>query len=281
MSLELPVTETASETPNDYSNLPASAFPAGVDPATYVQSLNKAEPETPSKPERPAHIPEKFWDADKGEARWEDLAKSYAELEAKFSGKTEEPAKSDTLKIEKSDGDFTTEDTSNPITSAFEGFAKVYQDSNGQPGADDIQKIVDLGIPQETVDNYLAGLQALAREQFSNAYAAAGGEDQFNAAIDWAKTGLTPAEQDSYNTLVDNQTTARQGIEWLMAKFNAARPSEGTLIEADADNATGDVFRSNAEVTGMIRDPRYKTDPAFRQDVMDKLQRTRDAGISL
>lgn len=34
MSLELPVNETASETPNDFSQLPASAFPAGVDPAT-------------------------------------------------------------------------------------------------------------------------------------------------------------------------------------------------------------------------------------------------------
>lgn len=281
MSLELPVTETASETPNDYSNLPASAFPAGVDPATYVQSLNKAEPETPSKPERPAHVPEKFWDADKGEARWDDLAKSYAELEAKFGGKPDDAAKADSLKIEKTEGETPAEDAPNPITSAFEGFAKVYEESKGQPTSDDIQKIVDLGVPPDIVSNYLAGLEALAREQFSNAYTAAGGEEQFNTAIEWAKSGLTAAEQDSYNTLVENQATARQGIEWLMAKFNAARPAEGSLIEADADNATGDVFRSSAEVTGMIRDPRYKSDPAFRQDVMDKLQRTRDAGVSL
>ncbi len=281
MSLETPVTETASDTPNDYSNLPASAFPAGVDPATYAQSLNKSEPETPSKPERPAHVPEKFWDADKGEARWEDLAKSYAELEAKQRGKVEDPAKADSLKIEKTEGETPAEDAPNPITSAFEGFAKVYEDSKGQPGADDIAKIVALGVPQGVVDNYLAGLEALAREQFSNAYTAAGGEDQFNAAIDWARTGLTAAEQDSYNTLVDNQTTARQGVEWLMAKFNAARPAEGTLIEAEANAASGDVFRSKAEMTTAIQDPRYKTDPAYRQDVAEKLWRSNAAGSLL
>ena len=131
------------------------------------------------------------------------------------------------------------------------------------------------------MDNYLAGLEALAREQFSNAYTAAGGEDQFNAAIDWARTGLTAAEQDSYNTLVDNQTTARQGVEWLMAKFNAARPAEGTLIEAEANAASGDVFRSKAEMTTAIQDPRYKTDPAYRQDVAEKLWRSNAAGSLL
>ena len=35
-------------------------------------------------PERPEHIPEKFWNAETGEVKTEDLAKSYINLE-KFS----------------------------------------------------------------------------------------------------------------------------------------------------------------------------------------------------
>lgn len=281
MSLELPVNETASDTPNDYSQLPASAFPAGVDPATYAQSLNKAEPEAPAKAERPSHVPEKFWDADKGEARWEDLAKSYAELEAKFSGKTEDKEKADSLKIDNEQDAAPAEGSAAALTTAFEGFAKVYEETKGQPTEDDIAAIVKLGVPQNVVANYLAGLEALARESFTSAYAAAGGEDAFNSAIDWAKTGLTDAEKDSYNTLVDNPTTARQGVEWLMAKFNAARPSEGSMIEAEATAASGDVFRSKAEMTAAIRDPRYKTDPAYRQDVAEKLWRSNESGSIL
>jgi len=38
-----------------------------------------------SKVERPAHIPEKFWNAEKGEVNVEAMAKSYAELEASRS----------------------------------------------------------------------------------------------------------------------------------------------------------------------------------------------------
>jgi hypothetical protein len=35
-----------------------------------------------------------------------------------------------------------------------------------------------------------------------------------------------------------------------------------------------DVFRSNAEVTTAMKDPRYETDIAYRQDVRDKLERS-------
>jgi hypothetical protein len=31
--------------------------------------------------------------------------------------------------------------------------------------------------------------------------------------------------------------------------------------------AQGDVFRSNAELTTAMKDPRYATDPAYRNDV--------------
>jgi len=41
------------------------------------------------KPQRPDNIPEKFWDAEKGEVRLDELAKSYAELE---KAKSEAPA---------------------------------------------------------------------------------------------------------------------------------------------------------------------------------------------
>ncbi|HBV11629.1 MAG TPA: hypothetical protein DEB60_00680, partial [Brevundimonas sp.] len=66
----------ATEAAPDYSSLPATAFPEGADPSTYKDSLTS--PQTPAKAERPDHIPEKFWDAEAGAIRAEDMAKSYA-----------------------------------------------------------------------------------------------------------------------------------------------------------------------------------------------------------
>ena len=35
-----------------------------------------------------------------------------------------------------------------------------------------------------------------------------------------------------------------------------------------------EVFGSNAEITAAMKDPRYESDPAYRQDVLDRLERS-------
>jgi len=274
MSIEATATEAATP---DLSALPASAFPEGVDPSTYAASL-KTAPEAASETstssvERPAHIPEKFWDAATGTARIEDMAKSYAELEQRLrGGQKEETAPS--LKIEKA------EDAAgaNPLTSAFETFAKVYEDSKGAVGEEHIAEIVKLGVPEAVVANYMAGLEALARENLGKAYSAAGGEETFNQASEWAaKGGLTDAEIASYNTLVENPATATQGIEWLIGKFSTARPTEGALVAAQAGGTTGEVFRNKSEMYAAMNDPQYRNSPAFREDVAAKVARSKAA----
>jgi hypothetical protein len=50
-------------------------------PAAPAEGTANVAPSNDNKPQRPEHIPEKFWDAEKGEVRVEEMAKSYAELE--------------------------------------------------------------------------------------------------------------------------------------------------------------------------------------------------------
>jgi hypothetical protein len=276
MSIEASVTETVTP---DLSALPATAFPEGADPSTYAASLKtgaEAVPETKtSTGERPAHIPEKFWDAATGTARVEDMAKSYAELEKRLSAgpKAEETAPS--LKIEKSE---VATEGANPLTSAFENFAKVYEDSKGAVGEETIAEIVKLGVPESVIANYMAGLEALGRENLGKAYTAAGGEEKFTAASEWAaKGGLTDAEIASYNTLVENPQTATQGIEWLIGKFSTARPTEGAFVRSEAGASTGSIFRNKAEMIAAMNDPQYRANPAFRTDVAEKVARSKAA----
>ena len=70
-----------SETADNLLSLSADA------PAAGALASGPDEPAAPAAgAERPAGIPEKFWDDEKGELRTEALVKSYVELERKLSG---------------------------------------------------------------------------------------------------------------------------------------------------------------------------------------------------
>ena len=49
---------------------------------------------------------------------------------------------------------------------------------------------------------------------------------------------------------------------------------EGEMATGRAPRQQADVFRSQAEVVEAMSDPRYDRDPAYRQDVFEKLGRS-------
>jgi hypothetical protein len=73
--------------------------PPPADNALQTQAATTTETTTtpietaPSTVTRPDYIPEKFWDAQKGEAKLDQLAISYANLEKAFSSKSQAPKK--------------------------------------------------------------------------------------------------------------------------------------------------------------------------------------------
>jgi hypothetical protein len=72
--------------------------PPPADNALQTQAAATTETITPietapSTVTRPDYIPEKFWDAQKGEAKLDQLAISYANLEKAFSSKSQAPKK--------------------------------------------------------------------------------------------------------------------------------------------------------------------------------------------
>lgn len=61
--------------------------------ATTTETTATPIESAPSTNQRPDFIPEKFWDAQKGEAKLDQLAISYANLEKAFSSKSQAPKK--------------------------------------------------------------------------------------------------------------------------------------------------------------------------------------------
>jgi hypothetical protein len=62
-------------------------------------------------------------------------------------------------------------------------------------------------------------------------------------------------------------------IQALSYRFNDAVGYEGQLLTGTASRSV-DAYRSQAEVVRAMSDPRYENDPAYRQDVYDKLERS-------
>ena len=62
-------------------------------------------------------------------------------------------------------------------------------------------------------------------------------------------------------------------LRGLYSQYTDAMGNEGETIQGKPAAAQA-AFRSQAELVQAMSDPRYDNDPAYRQDVIDKLDRS-------
>jgi hypothetical protein len=113
-------------------------------------------------------------------------------------------------------------------------------------------------------------------EEYANGLKnAVGGEKQYNEMIGWAGQNLSSEEIESYDAIMEqgNPAAAYWAVQALTYRYRDANGVEGDLVQGKSPGAGG-TFRSQAEVVQAMSDPRYDNDPAYRQDVMRKLERS-------
>ncbi len=283
----------ASETPVTPEANPAEAGLSPQEQASLQVAREGLPPVDPhalpnNAAQRPEGVPEKFWDAEKGEVRVEALTQSYAELEAKLSGKPAEPAPEETPanvevkngKIVKTEEEAEGEAAPNPLTEAITAAATEFT-AEGAFTEETAAKLTEAGIPPEVQQVYLAGLSALQAQQTATVHGYVGGEDKYNAMAAWAGKALSDAELDAFNSALDNPALAQNAVIGLYTRYQQAAPSEGRKIAPTSGvSEGGDVFASRNELTAAMSDPRYRTDPVYQRQVVEKLARTNAAGTS-
>lgn len=102
----------------------------------------------------------------------------------------------------------------------------------------------------------------------------AGGADAYSTMVNWAATTLKPDEIAAFNAQVNsgNIHTATFAVEALKARFQQANGKEPARFKGTFTPTAGlQGYKSTAEMQADMRDPRYKTDPAFREQVRAKL----------
>ena len=104
----------------------------------------------------------------------------------------------------------------------------------------------------------------------------AGGEEGYTQLMQWSGENLDQADVDAFDQLVDsgNARLIKLAVAGLKAEMEKSVGFEGEMATGRAPRQQVDVFRSQAEVVEAMSDPRYDRDPAYRQDVFEKLGRS-------
>lgn len=202
----------------------------------------------------------------------EDLEKAYKELESKLGQQTkedtkEEPAAEPTIETQEEAKDLV-ETKGLDFTELNSEYAE-----NGKLSDETYKKLADAGITKETADAYIAGQEALAQQNVAKLYNSVGGEEQFNAMVEWAAENLSEAEKNSFNKLVTSQDTAEFAVQGLYARYKTQ--AEPKLLDGNPTATSNGGYQSSREMMVDMSNPKYRTDPAYRKMVEMKVARSK------
>jgi len=220
----------------------------------------------------------------------EELEKAYGELQKKLGEKGDEDSEEagDSEPAESKEDSEEAEEASQPsaaaelITSASNEF-----NEKGELTAETIAKFSNMS-SQELVEAYMkvqADLPKASQEaevaDISNAVVnevknAAGGETAYNNMVQWAGENLDQSSVEAFDSIINSGSVEaiKLAVSGLKAQYENSNGYEGTMLTGKAPTNTKDVYRSQAELVAAMSDRRYDSDPAYRQDVIAKLERS-------
>ena len=204
----------------------------------------------------------------------EDLEKGYIELQKKLGEPKEE--------VEEQQEVETVEDTKDEEESEVDTtfLDRLWDESNDKFSQETLKELEGMK-PQDLAQmhlEYRAKTQPtpLTDESVENLQGIAGGKEGYNTMIEWAQQNLQEQEIKMYDTVMDrgDPLACFFAVQALKGRYEDASGVEGTMLTGKAPSNRGDQFKSQAQVVEAMSDPKYDNDPAYRREVMDKLERS-------
>jgi len=211
----------------------------------------------------------------------EELENAYLELQRKLGSNDDDEVEDTTLDEDEVDYDEATVAGIELITEASDE----YYANEGQVSSETMQKFQEMSSSdlvnaymaiQENNPNQEGGYSPdLTDAEMNSVYNSAGGEAEYNRLTSWAADNVPESKLDAFNDIIDrgNATAIQIAVAGLRSEYEAQEGYEGRMLQGRAAAPTSG-FRSQAEVVQAMSDPRYDSDPAYRQDVYDKLERS-------
>ena len=214
----------------------------------------------------------------------EELEKAYVELQKKLGeSKEEEDTDQASAEPEPEDKPQLSEGAT-LITDA----SKEYFDNGNKLSPETLAKFSSLS-SQDLIKAYMevqsnpefqqqqaAPAAEITTSQINQIKNSAGGEKQYADIVNWAKTNLPQDQIQAFDEVVNTGSVQaiQLAVSGLKAEYDTANGVEGRMVTGKTAPNNGDVFRSQAELVRAMSDSRYDSDPAYRQDVIEKLDRS-------
>ena len=209
----------------------------------------------------------------------EELENAYIELQKKLGSNDDDDTETDTLDETKE------EEEVSPGVSLITDASEEYFSNDGKLSTETMERFSEMS-SQDLVNAYME-IQAkipegqygespdLTDAEMNQVYNSAGGEKEYQTMVTWAADNLAEKKLDAFNSIINNgdATAIQIAVAGLKSEYQNAEGYEGRMLTGKAARTT-DSFRSQAEVVQAMNDPKYERDPAYRQDVYDKLERS-------
>ena len=220
----------------------------------------------------------------------QELEKAYVELQRKLgegseaSGDVEQPTDEvqeetqDTEDKEEVDGDapdFSFLDTLYDESTSGKEYNKETMDKLSKMSSKELADM-HLSWVKDAQTKYIPRPPDFTEQNTAQLKDVVGGEANYNNMITWASQNLTEKEISMFDSVMErgDPASAFFAVNALAYRYNDTIGREGQMITGTAPKTDGSVFRSQAEVVKAMRDSRYDRDPAYRQDIQNKLSRS-------
>jgi len=211
----------------------------------------------------------------------EELEKAYMELQRKLGdsdeGDEEEVSEDEGEEVEETEAEYTEAQTL--ISNASQEYAET-----GNISDEMMEQFGEMS-SQELVEAYMniqanapeAVAEELSESEVNSIKNSVGGDQAYDNVMQWAGENLDPDQVDAFDNIIatGNSTAIQMMVNGLKAQYDSSNGYEGRMLSGkSASTGSSDVFRSQAELVAAMGDSRYESDPAYRNDLLEKLDRS-------
>ena len=210
----------------------------------------------------------------------EQLEEAYLELQKKLGSNDDDDEAEDTTLDEDE-----VEYDENVVTGieTIQSASDEYYANEGKLSEETMEKFGEMS-SKDLVEAYMAiqensdpsdSYPDLSDSDMDTVYNSVGGEKEYNNLTSWAAENMEDRALDAFNSVIDqgNPVAIQLAVAGLKAEYDNKEGYEGRMLTGKAAKGS-DAFRSQAEVVEAMSDPRYDRDPAYCQDLYDKLERS-------
>lgn len=216
----------------------------------------------------------------------QSLEQAYIELQRKLGERSKEQPAAEEETTEDTPPEEVEEDSPEEFTEAEKAITNAsaeFYENGGEISKETFEQLSKLS-SEELLNAYIklqsnqqqAPATDLSDSQVEEIKRFGGGEQEYQNMVQWAQAAMPDNYVNAFDRVIQfgDIDMIKLAVAGMRSAYQEANGYEGRMLSGKAPVTKEDGFRSQAEVVRAMSDPRYDSDPAYRQDVFDRLERS-------